>query len=160
MFLDIPLRHDHFPGVPKPVLSNEHVLGPNLDNLTIAIYRWYENNSPGLSEELANQFLFSSFRGRFKFTSARGPLSWNHGRTEALYLLARMPIRFRSVSFYINEDSLSNASSFLGACAQTVRRVLLDAAHCKPSFYSTKTCGLTSSFQSKLHQTADSSSRA
>ena len=107
-------------------------LFPNLDNLTIAVYRWYEKEFSELNEELVNHIILASFRGRFKLTSARGRLSLDYGRAEALYLLACMPIRFHTVSFYVNKNNLSNVSSFLNACAPTVRTVFLDAAHCKP----------------------------
>lgn len=107
-------------------------LFPNLDNLTIAVYRWYENETSELNEELVNRTIFPSFRGRFKLTSPRGRLSWDYGRTEALYLLACMPIRFHTVSFYVNENNLRNVLAFFDACAPSVRRILLDAARCKP----------------------------
>jgi len=106
-------------------------LFPNLDNLTIAVYRWYESDSSQMDEELVNQIIFPSFRGSFKLTSPRGRLSWDYGRTEALYLLACMPIQFHTVSFYVNKNNLINVSSFLDSCALTVRRIFLDAAQCK-----------------------------
>jgi hypothetical protein len=105
-------------------------LFPNLDNLAIAVYRWYESKP---SDDLVNGITFPSFRGRFKLTSPRGRLSWDFGRTEVLYLLARMSIRFHTVSFYINENNMNNVSTFFDACGPTVRRILLDAARCKPS---------------------------
>ena len=134
-------------------------LFPNLDNLTIAVYRWHEKESSELNEELVNHTIFASFRGHFKLTSARGRLSWGYGRAEALYLLAYMPIRFHTVSFYINENNLSNVSSFLGACAPTVRRIFLDAAHCKPS-PCLQNMWPHITFQSRHHRMMGSSSHA
>ena len=135
---------------------------PNIDNLTIAVYQWNQWNEgepSELNEEFMNKTIFPSFRGRFQHTNPGGRQSLDYGST-VLYLLARMPIRFHTVSLYVNKHNLSIVSSFLDACAPTVQRITLNAAHCKPSFYLRDAWCLTLHFQSKHHRTTGSSPRA
>jgi len=132
-------------------------LFPNLDDLMIAVYRWYESGPPELRGKLVDQNTSPTFRGRFKFTSDRGRLDYVH--TEALHVLASMPIRLHTVSFYVNENNLDSVSSFLGGCAQSIQGPswMWPAA----SLHSTSTtCGPTSNFQSKHHQMVGSSLHA
>ena len=103
---------------------------PNLDNLTVTSSQWHGPQSPELDQK---HTISPSFRGRFQLINPRGRLSWDFGRTVELSLLARMPIQFHTVSFYINRDNVGNASSFLYRCAPTVRKISLDAAFCKLS---------------------------
>ena len=94
-------------------------LFPNLDNLTMAVHRWNEDELPELNEEFMNRIIFPGFRGCFQLTRPGAQWSWDSGHTSALHFLAHMPIRFHTTSLYVNRDNLGNVSSFLDACAPT-----------------------------------------
>lgn len=123
-----------------PIFLTFTSLFPNLDNLAIAVHRWNEDELPEMNEELMNRITFPSFRGRFQLSRPGARWSWDSGYTSVLHFLARMPIRFHTTSLYVNRDNLGNVSSFLDACAPTIRRILLDTAGCKPSLYLTSQC--------------------
>jgi hypothetical protein len=130
---------------------------PNIDNLTIDVYRWNEDEPSEPDEDPTNKIISPSFRGRFHLTNLCGRQFWDYGSTGVLYSLARMPIRFHTVSFYVVKHNLNIASSFLDACAPTVQRITLDAATCKSSLHLRDARSLTSHFQSSHHRTMGSS---
>lgn len=106
-------------------------LFPNIDNLTVVASQWRGPEFLELGEGIAGRVVFPSFRGRFQLTNPRDRLSWNFGQAKPLCILARIPIRFHTVSCYINKHNLGNLTSFLDACGSTVRRILLEAAYLK-----------------------------
>ena len=109
------------------------LLFPNIDNLTVVASQWHGPEFLELGEVIAGGVVFPSFRGRFRLTNPRDRLSWNFGQAKPLCILARIPIRFHTVSCYINKHNLGNLTSFLNACGSTVRRILLEAAYREPS---------------------------